>query len=369
MKYYFKIFLLSVAIGIINILVFSFLLQFQIVHNSGWVPQEVFIVVLILLAIPVQFFILLLIGLIFKRNQLAITITTGLFIVVWFFFHRAVSREGRQRFNNEQVYNRTEKYYYLQGISTPEGYPIKLLTGSEFTIAVEGDRTPFTLLETDKVYSEQWGIGDCAFKSSDDAKIVLPDSLKLYWYSFLENKYYGLSTKLDKAKISDYFKRGYRLDRSGKLNKIMQVSYSQLIAGVAPGGDVVLWISSFNDTKELEIFKAKEISLKEIYKDQVVDEEERKKVLNDTCTCKDDIQFRKIVNNNKPIPFGIWANKYRKKINWKIAVNNFGQTKSEMNFNFFNGEEGLLYNEEITKMKYQKQVFARLSNIYFFHKK
>lgn len=353
MKYYLKIFLLAVVIGIINILTYLYLLQFQIVHNSSYLPEEVVVVFIILILIPVQFLILLLIGFIFKRNQLAITITSGLFIVVCFFMLWGMPRsvEGREVYENEMIYNRTEKYDYEQGISTPKGYPIKLLSRSEFTIAVKADRTPYTLLETDKVYSERWGIGDCTFKSSDDPKIALPDRLKLRWYSFLENKYYELDTKLDKDKISRYFKKGYNFDRSGDLNQITQANYDQLIAGIAPGGDVVLWISSFNNTKELEIFKAKEI----IYDNEIVDIEERKEVLNDTCTDKNNLQFREIVKNMKPISFGIWVKKYRKKFNWKIVINDFGQTKSELHFDFFNGEEDLLYNQEITKMKYKKQ--------------
>jgi hypothetical protein len=353
MKYYFKIFLLSVTIGAINILIFLFLLQFQIVHNSSYIPQEAFTVFLILVAIPVQFIILILIAFIFKRNQSAITITSGIFIVVWFFLLWCGSEKERYRYSNEQIYHRTEKYDYSQGISTPEGYPIKLLTG-RFTISVRGDRNPSTLLETDKVYSENWGIGDV--KLSDGGGVVLPDSLQLYWYSFLENKYYELNTKLDKSKISNYFKTGYEFDRSGKLDKITQVSYDQLIVGIAPGGDVVLWISSFPNTKEIGIFKAREINVKNVDSNYIVDEDERKEVLSDTCTCKDDIQFRRIVNNSKPIPFGIWTNKYRKKFNWKIDINNFGQTKSALEFNFFNGEEYDLYNLETTKIKYQKQI-------------
>ncbi|UIR54939.1 DUF2931 family protein [Sphingobacterium sp. SRCM116780] len=356
MKYYFKIFLLSVVIGIINVLVFLFLLPFQIIHNSGYVPQEAFTIFLILVAIPVQALILFLVAFIFKRNQLAIKITSGLFIVVCFFLLWFTSIEERQRYNNERVYNRTEKYDYEQGISTPEGYPIKLLSESEFTVAVKGDRNPVTLLETSKVYSENWGNGGTTFKSSDEGGIVLPDSLKLYWYSFLENKYYGLTTKLNKTQISEYFKKGYKWDISGKLDHIIQANYDELIAGIAPGGDVVLWISSANDTKELEIFKADLMNVKQLKEYDVVKEDEIKEVLSDTCTCEDNIQFRKIVNNGKPIPFGIWTNKYRKKYNWKVTINSFGQTKSELDFSFFTGERYELYNEDISKMKYQKQV-------------
>lgn len=356
MKYYFKIFLLSAGIGIINILLFLFLLQFQIVHNSSYIPQEAFIIFLLLLAIPVQFLILLLVAFIFKRNQLAIIIASILMVVVCIFILWNTSAQERQTYNNEQVYHSTEKYDYQQGISTPEGYPIKLLSESEFTIAVKGDRTPYTLLETNKVYSINWGNGDTTFKSSDGPDIVLPDRLELFWYSFLENKYYRLSTKLNKTQISQYFKKGYKWDYSGNLDKIATRNYRELIAGIAPGGDVVLWISGPGNTKELEIFKADLIDMKEREVYNLVKEDEIKKVLSDTCTCKDNVQFRKIVNNGKPVPTGIWGNKYRKKYDWKVAINNLDQTKAKLDISFFNGEEYELFNEEVAKMKYTQQV-------------
>ena len=230
------------------------------------------------------------------------------------------------------------------------------MSESEFTIAVKGDRTPYTLLETNKVYSINWGNGDTTFKSSDGPDIVLPDRLELFWYSFLENKYYRLSTKLNKTQISQYFKKGYKWDYSGNLDKIATRNYRELIAGIAPGGDVVLWISGPGNTKELEIFKADLIDMQEREVYNLVKEDEIKKVLSDTCTCKDNVQFRKIVNNGKPVPTGIWGNKYRKKYDWKVAINNLDQTKAKLDISFFNGEEYELFNEEAAKMKYTQQV-------------
>ncbi|MCP2025854.1 hypothetical protein L1276_000994 [Flavobacterium sp. HSC-32F16] len=356
MKYYFKLFLLSAGIGIINTILYLFLLQFQIVHNSSYIPEEAFIVFLILVAIIPQSVLLFFVAFLSKKNQLAITITSVLLIAGCFFLLWDTSDKERQTFNNQQVYNSTEKYDYKQGISTPEGYPIKLLPDSKFTLAVIGNDTPYTLLETNKVYSMNWGNGETTFKSSDGPDIVLPDSLKLYWYSFLENKYYGLNTKLNKSLISKHFKTGYKRDIGGNADRIISDDYSKLIAGIAPGGDVVLWISGVNNTKELQVFKADSINITKIKDHDVVKQDEIKKVLTDTCTCKDDTQFRKIVNNGQPIPFGTWTNKYRKKYNWKAEINSLGQTKSKLNIISFNGEEYELFNEEVVKMKHQKQV-------------
>ncbi|MEO8253309.1 MAG: DUF2931 family protein [Flavobacterium sp.] len=358
MNYYLKIFLLSAFIGFINILIFFVISQITIVHNSSIIPKELGVIVLILIAIPIQFLILLLVGYLFNGNHNAIFITSFLFIltcslILWF-----TSQEERAVFDNEQVYNITEKYEYQQGISTPEGYPIKLLSGSNFSVAVKGDRNPSVLLDTDKVYSTQWGNAENTFKSEMAGKVVVPNSINLYWYSYLENKYYELNTQIDQNKISAYFKKGFIRDNKGKLTNAesMNGKYNELFAGIAPGGDVVLWIGGVNQTDEIAVFKANEINLNKIHEDDIVTEEDRKKVLNDTCTCEDNSQFRRIVNNDKTIPFGIWTTKYRQKYNWKIRINDFGQGKSAYNLSFFNGEDFAIYNEDLIKLTYQKLV-------------
>lgn len=369
MKYYFKIFLLSVGIGVVNILVYLFLLQFQIVHNSSYVPQEVFAIFLILVAIPVQFLILALVAFISKKNKQAVLMTSSLFVVAYFLLIWFNTDGERSTFNNEQVYRNTEKYDYQQGIATPEGYPIKLLSNSKFTLAVKGDRNPYTLLETSKVYSTNWGNAESTFKSSEDGGVVLPDSLKLYWFSFLENKYYGLSTKLDKTKISDFFKKGYQRDMTGDLEETINAKYQDLNAGIAPGGDVILWISGASETREISVFKAKEMNINQFKAEDVVKADEIKKVLSDTCECKDDLQFRKIVQNDKPIPFGVWVKKYREKYNWKVDYGNLGQSKSRLEFYFYNGENFSLFNEDVIKSNHQKQVVPSYIIFHFFKNK
>ncbi|WP_432221240.1 hypothetical protein ACRASX_10940 [Flavobacterium sp. TMP13] len=97
--------------------------------------------------------------------------------------------------------------------------------------------------------------------------------------------------------------------------ELIQGNYNELIAGIAPSGAVVLWISGVNDTKEIEIYKADEISPDLIKEYDIVEKDQRTKVLNDTCICEDRPQFRKTVNNCKAILFGIWTNKYYQKFN------------------------------------------------------
>ncbi len=85
MKFYFKLFLLSAGVGAVNILIFIFLLQFQIVHNSGYIPQELVTVGIILIAIPIQFYFFELLQ---KNYDLLKTSGSGVFkwcdsLVIW----------------------------------------------------------------------------------------------------------------------------------------------------------------------------------------------------------------------------------------------------------------------------------------------
>lgn len=359
--------MLSVGIGIFNFLMYLFLLQFQIASFN----ETAYFTFLILGVIPVQFIMLALVAFISKKNKPTVFVTSGLFIVTCFLFIWFNTKYARHAYRDaveeKQLYHKTEQKEYNIGISTPEGYPIKLMTnGSGFSVIIDGKGYHAGKFKTNKVYSENWGNGP-----SDGLGIAIPDSLKLYWFSFLENKYYGLSTKLDKTKISDYFKKGYQYDRIGNLEEIVTADYQDLLVGIAPGGDVVLWISSSNDTREINVFKAKEINpnqFKSYYID-LVEKDEIKTVLSDTCTCIDNPLLKKIVHQKKPINFGIWTEKYRKKFNWKVAVNTLEPIKSQLKFYFYNGERFSFYNERISSIKYQRQLIPEGIVFTFFENK
>lgn len=367
MKYYLKLFLLSTAVGVINLMLFFNLLQIQIVRNSNYVPYEVIPLSLIIIAIPFQFVFLILISFLFKKNTYSLIITSIVFIAICFYFLRTTSKYERAEYNAIETYKKFERFEYGLKLSTPEGYPIKLLSSS-FKPNEKGSDYFSDYLDNG-IYSENWGIGtnkSYSEKGSEMGGFVLPDSIEMYWYSILEKKYYHLNTKINKDKITQYFRKGYEYYFSRESDKINNSTYDEIVVGIAPGGDVVIWVSSFPNTKEIEVFKATEIK-KESLKDEnyVVSEKEIIEVLNDTCTCEDNTQFRKIVHQNIPIPYGKWTNKYRKQYNWKIAVNDFGQTKPEMKFYFFNAEKYSLIKDNFNEMKYQKNVLPEFLNYQF----
>ena len=79
--------------------------------------------------------------------------------------------------------------------------------------------------------------------------------------------------------MSGFFKNDFRRDVKEKLTdaELIQGNYNELIAGIAPSSAVVLWISGVNDTKEIEIYKADEISPDLIKDYDIVDKDQRTK--------------------------------------------------------------------------------------------
>ncbi len=351
MNYYYKILLLSAIIGVVDIIILFVLQQFQLIRNSGYTSLAFTSFLLILIAIPVQFVLLLIIGFISERNQEIILSSSVVFVVVCFLILWFISSKARANYNNEEIYKRSEKYDYSQSISVPKGYPIQLLYDSHFGLSVTS-YFQNSALKTNTIYSGSWGIGDM---SSHSGNFVLPDSLKLFWYSYVEDKYYDLHTKLDKDKIRTFFKEGYKVNRNGDLTTLSKSNYKELIAGITPGGTVVLWISGYNETKEVQVFEANEVPNAKIEQCNLISEEERQIVLNDTDPTGNNIAFSKLGSSNEIIPFTSWINKYEKTCKWKVEVTDFGQNKVAMHFIFFNGERSTLYNEEVTKMDYDKQ--------------
>lgn len=304
MKYYFKIFLLSVGISIFSFLVYQILSSIKIVINNS---VEAFIFYLMVAGFPIQFVVLTIVSFISKKNKKAIMITAGLFAVFWLWFHWITSIDERKSYDidvkEKQLYSKVEQKDYDTGISTPEGFPIKLMTdGCRLSVIIDGKGYYAGKFYKYGVSSESWG-----YASADGYGETLPDSMKLFWYSFVENKYYGLNTKLDKAKISEYFKKGFKMEKwNGVKNssEISRTEYEDLVAGIAPGGDVVLWISGGDDTREIGVFKAKEVNRNQFKSYDILKEDEIKRVLRDTCTCKNDPQSRRIIYNIQYIDEG-----------------------------------------------------------------
>ena len=188
----------------------------------------------------------------------------------------------------------------------------------------------------------------------------LPTHLNLIWLSYAENKFYKINCAIDHDKMIPYFEKGFDMLASSGSGKVRHENYTNIIAGLAPGGVVVVWI--WGSGKQIEIGRYQgeptEISQEEIntldnhekllfeqaYRDETME--------NDAFNPPELREARK----GKPIPFGLWDT-YRKKYTWRptFIIQRDGRMNEDIAFDMFNGEKETLINEEFIKNAYSER--------------
>ena len=81
-----------------------------------------------------------------------------------------------------------------------------------------------------------WGESAHSFDGRSESSSV-PVGLDVTWISYTENKFYTGSFKLPKDTIAKLFEEGFTV-----FNQKMHDTYDNIIAGLAPGGVVVVWM-------------------------------------------------------------------------------------------------------------------------------
>lgn len=81
----------------------------------------------------------------------------------------------------------------------------------------------------------------------------VPTVLSLIYLSFVENKFYGIETELPKKKIEELWKR---VDERNK-----EAMFSHIVVGMAPYGDVAVWVRGFNKSVVVAWMKSDEIEV------------------------------------------------------------------------------------------------------------
>lgn len=227
-------------------------------------------------------------------------------------------------------------YYYTTSLNSFPGY-ITQDAGSHFITSKE--EVGFLVMENGGgwPYVTGWG--------RNDEYHPVPEKLYVAWYSPHEDKFYegkfvmpsdNIKKELDKMWRAYPTKSLYTADHFER--------YKDLIVGVVPGGDVVVWLSSLSQTIEIGRYKA---------------------AVTDKITWKDFARMNGMASDNTKenylkytekgislLPFNI-LEKYERRYNWKIKIEDkeTKQVIQPLKFNtyFYNGEEEMqyaLYKEE-----------------------
>lgn len=143
----------------------------------------------------------------------------------------------------------SQKFEWYPTECAPELYPINIVEGQ----IVLTDKSTVGIPSGSDM-ANGWGtIGTINLVGND--KKALPESVKVIWFSYIENEFYLADFALPTDAISSIFEKGFtNPDTKQKDN------YDRIVVGLAPGGYVAVWAKGGQITTELSFFKASVIN-------------------------------------------------------------------------------------------------------------
>ncbi len=243
---------------------------------------------------------------------------------------------------------KTKKYPYVVTDSAPENYPCEIYRGSLHYGKTKGVPVP-----RGKFIDYGWGRGSTHYGSR--APKELPHQLDIAWLSYRENKFYGGSFELPKAKMEALFDKGFAHTRIENTKD----TYSKIIVGVAPGGIVSVWLMGAGHQVQIGVFKGEETEIDWA-------------AFNPSGIKDRDLYVNGRLNRHvsadelaKPVPFGLWET-YALRYLWKPVVvgkdvNFVIQTLTE----FFSGEREMFVREETKEFKYASKTIPKKAEIWW----
>ena len=194
------------------------------------------------------------------------------------------------------------KFRWNAGISAPKHYPsapfVEFLYQSK---SVAGASTGA---------GNGWGITSGAFTGGDVFKPV-PDSVFVSWKCGVDHFLYKGGFRLPRKKMLALFNKGTKDPYTGQNEE-----YSTLIAGTAPGGNVIIWMKSGPKITEIAKFK---VENKGIYKEA---SKEQQKIMDELYKSKESINSEtNIYQYFHGVPYKVWETG-EKEYNYDIVFTN-----------------------------------------------
>lgn len=235
------------------------------------------------------------------------------------FFYRALIVISIFNFSG---WKNLDKYEWLPTESAHKQYPVSIIKGE----AVLADGTSISFFKRTMVNSG-WGDSDSSYVIGEVLK-PLPVKIMINWFSYVEDKFFEGHFDLPAAQLEQAFKQGLVDPDTGE-----RTNYNYIITGMAPRGNVSVWIAGSGMVKEVARFQAKEVQLDWSYVSN-----------NSTMQRKDYIQMmlkdtldEKTYNNIQQ--YGLnstrW-NRYPEQFDWKLELT--GIKVSTMWLTLKNGE-------------------------------
>ncbi len=141
------------------------------------------------------------------------------------------------------------KFDWTATLSAPQEYPMEIYQGE-----ISGKDFGQQLNNFGPI-AVGWGSGSGTISAGPDLK-SLPDYLRLTWISFAEDKVYSGDFQLPKARILQLFETGFTDEATKKKD-----TYNTFIIGLAPKGNIVVWVAGAGNQVEIANFTATETTV------------------------------------------------------------------------------------------------------------
>lgn len=152
-----------------------------------------------------------------------------------------------------------DKYDWFPTESALKQYPMKIVRGD----LILSDGTSIYIPDG-KVFNNGWGNFGSTHITGEQFKL-LPAKLEILWFSFVEDKFYLGSFDLPIAQLEQAFKQGFINPHNGEKS-----TYDSIITGLAPKGNISVWIAGAGIVQELVRFQAQAIELDQAIIDKVL---------------------------------------------------------------------------------------------------
>ena len=224
----------------------------------------------------------------------------------------------------------TNKFDWLASESAPKYFPMKIVTG--YFYDPDGGSL---YVPNGKLIYEGWGESVSTHVVGPDLK-ALPNRLEITFFSYTENQFYHGDFQLPYERILELFNSPYY---SHKVEK--EINYHRMVAGVAPGGLVTVWVESADRTLEIFSGQAEKTELDwSVITHQKIPRKQYIETSIDDARSKLSPEEKETMAKSL-VPLDRWKN-YRKRYNWQLLFT--GQEPPEMvdYIKYFNGERDLL---------------------------
>ena len=151
----------------------------------------------------------------------------------------------------EKMLTKIEKFEWSAETSGDVTCPVEVVYGK---FIMSDGSTGF--IPSGQYLNGSWGVSSSGSMSVGEDRKKVPDSLKIVWFSYAENKFFEGHFHLPQKKMYDIFKKdyGYDIMPDGTKDKNM---YNTLLLGIAPQGMLTLWIGGLGNI-EIGTYQAKE---------------------------------------------------------------------------------------------------------------